>query len=535
MFQIPFGAEGTSHRSILTFQSAHRMLPDPLEDILNFFMTIGSPALAAYSLQITHLNARWLSKALLDSKYHNSNAIATVISSFQHIPIQLSPNPVLLPSLIVLPQNNGYWDLLLKGVEKTRRWSIPLVMNFVWVVFAILLTIIDSFNLSRSSDAGYGIVATWTYLLAIIMGWLHVGSQPEPNHLRDCLDAANKIAWVASERKNRPDLAVDLAGQLTRAIGFTKGDVDAARGDELRVSPVFNFSRTFTWSQKAQHILTLVRNAADKAERRIPVDNYGSGRGAVWVVGENGSVANENRLGTDEQVINYCREDATAFEKVFGAPGPIVPSSPVSSRTPSTLVALLPFYDPRTTRRFSRWAPGVWTRVTLAALLALGLQWGTVTAAVTIHYWSVPVGLGCRSLSFLVYGVVATLAFFLCLTSSILAHISRPQGGKMDVFSWSQTCLDGGAVFCGYSGKILAVGAGIGILVVCFVQSAGAFNNCYCSSVTFDRGFHDVVLVYTDNVASPVLVHIWIGGLVLAFSAAVFFGISIYLGNPPRR
>ena len=511
------------------------MLPDPLEDVLNFFMTIGSPALAAYSLQVTHLNARWFSKALLDLKYPNSNAIAAVISAFQHIPIQLSPNPLLLPSLIVLPQNNGYWDLLLKGVEKTRRWSIPLVMNFVWVVFAILLTTIDSFHLAQSDDVGYAIVATWTYLLAIIMGWLHVGSQPEPNHLKDCLDAANQIAWVASDRKDRPDLAIDIAGQLTQAIEFTEGDVDAARGDELRVSPVFNFSRTFTWSQKAQHVLTLVRNAADKAKRRIPVDNYGSGRGAVWVAGENGSVANENRLGTDEQVINYCREEATAFEKVFGAPGPIVPSSPVSSRTPSTPVALLPFYDPRTTRRFSRWAPGVWTRVMLAVLLALGLQWGTVGAAIIIHYWKTPVGLGCRSLSLLLYGTVGTLTLFLCLASSILAHISRPKRGQTDVLSWSQTCLNGGAVFCGYSGKFLAVGAGIGILVMCFFQAAGAFNNCYCSSMTFDRGFHNIVLQTTNYVVGPRLVGVWIGGLVMAFSTAVLFGISIYLATPPRR
>lgn len=488
-------------------------------------MTIGSPALAAYSLQITHLNARWLGKAFKDLEYPNSGAISTVVSAFQHVPIRISSNPAgLLPSLIILPQNDDYWELLLKGVEKTRRWSIPLVMNFVWVVFAVLLTIIDSFHLSQpSNDVGYAIVAAWTYLLPLIMGWLHVGSQPEPNHLRDCLDAANRIAWVA--QGDRPVLVRELGGQSTQAIEFIKGDVDAARRDELRTSPVFNYSRAFTWSVKAEHILSLTKNAATKAD----------GRGAVRVAGGSGDVAGEKRLWTDEQVIKHCTDNTTPFETVFGAPSPVLPPSPVSSRTPSTTIALLPFYDPRGIRRHSRWASGIWGRVGFALLFALGLQWGTIGAAVTIHYWKAPIGLGCRAMAFLLYGVLATLVLFLALTSSILAHISRPQHGPIYWHSWSQTFLNGGAVFCGHLSKALAFASGIGITIICLFQSAGTFNNCYCSSATFDRGFHDVVLLTINYTVGPGLIHVWIGGLVLAFSTAVLFGISVYLGTPPRK
>ena len=498
-------------------------------------MTIGSPALAAYSLQITHLNARWLSIAFLDLQYPNSKAISAVISAFQHVPIRISTNPSLLASLIVLPQNDGYWDLLLKGVEKTRRWSIPLVMNFVWVVFAILLTIIDSFYSPPTDDVGYAIVATWTYLLPLIMGWLQVGSQPEPNHLRDSLDAANKLAWVATDRKYDPVLARSVVGRRTQAIEFMKAeDVDSAREDELRTAPVFNCFRAFAWSLNAQHVLSMVKNAAAKAEVQTPVDNYG-GRCAAWVMDDSGSVASENRLGTEEQVVAYCAEDTRPFEIVFGAPGPIIPPSPVSSHIPTTPIAVLPFYGPRDTRTSSLWAPGIWGRVAVAVLFALGLQWGTVGAAVIIHYWKPPVGLGCRSISFLMYGVAGTLAFFLCLASSILAHISRPQRGPAYLRSWSQPWLNGGAVFCRNLGQILAVISGLGILLVCFFQSTGAFTNCYCASMTFDRGAHDVAFFMVNYVITPDVIKVWIGGLVLAFSTAVMFGFSIYLGTPPRR
>ena len=445
----------------------------------------------------------------------------------------------MLPSLIVLPQNDAYWKLLLKGAEKTRRWSIPLAVGFVWVVVATLLTIIDSFHSPSTDEVGYAIVATWTFLLPLIMGWLHVGSQPEPNQLRECLDSANQIAWVATDSRDRPVLAKDVAGREAQAIEFMRSaHVDRARKDELRTVPVFNYARSFIWSLHAQYILSLAKHAAAKAEGRIPVDNYGPGRGAAWVAGDKWNVADENRLGTEEQVIRYCMETLAPFERVLDAPGPVIPPNPVYHRPPSTSIALLPLHDPeREVRRQPqpRWAQGIWKRTILAALFALGLQWGTVGAAVAIHYWKAPVGLGCRAMSFLLYGIVATISMFFALTASILAHLSRPQYGPAFRLPWSQTCLDWSAVVCSYSSKALAFASGIGIMVVCFFQSSGAFANCYCASTTFDKGVHDVVFLTINYVVGPNIVRVWIGGLILAFSTAVLFGFSLYLGTPPRR
>ena len=511
---------------------------DPLEDVLNFFMTIGSPALAAYSLQITHLNAGWITRAFLDLEYPNSREIGAVLSAFQHVPIRILATGGLLPSLLVLQPNDAYWQLLLKGAEKTRRWSIPLVVGFIWVVVATLLTIIDSFHHPPTDDVGYAIVAAWTYLLPLIMGWLHVGSQPEPGHLRECLDSANKIAWAATDSRDRPVPAKEVAGRQAQAIELVRAnDVDRARMDELRTVPVFNYARSFIWAFYAQQVLSFAKSAADKAEQLIPVDNYGPGRGATWVVSDNWRVAKANRLGTEDQVIRYCTETFTPFEKVFGAPSPIISPSPSSYGAPSTPIALLPFYGPgREIRRYSRWAPGIWWRTTLAVVFALGLQWGTIGAAVAIHYWKAPVGLGCRAMSFLLYGTVATASMGLCLTSSILAHISRPQQqGPIYWLPWSRTCLDFWAVVCGYLGKALACASGVGIMVVCFFQSSGVFTNCFCASTTFDKGLHDVVFLTINYVVGPGIVRVWIGGLILAFSTAVLFGFSLYLGTPPRR
>ena len=545
-FQIPFGAEcmwyyDTSFLSSF-FRQLIRCSLDPLEDVLNFFMTIGSPALAAYSLQITHLNASWLSKAFVDLVYPNSEAMSAVISAFQHVPICVSSAGGLLPSLIVLPQNDAYWKLLLKGVKKTRRWSIPVIAGFVWVVFSAVLTTIGPLYDPPAGNVEYSIVAAWMYLLPLIMGWLHVGSQPEPNHLRECLEDANHIAWVATDQKDSPVRAKVVTGRHTQAIGFMKkADVDRARMDELKTIPVFNYARTFIWSLHAQHILLLAKNAADKVEWRIPVDNYGSGRdGGVWVVGDSGDVERENRLGSEEQVIKYCTKTFTPFEKAFGAPSPItspIPSPP-DGHIANIPIDLLPFYNPgHEIKRQSRWAAGIWGRVALAVLFALGLQWGTVGAAVTIHYYagSPTVGLGCRGLSFLLYGAVATASMFFCLAASILAHISRPQHGSVHQPSSSQMYLDGGAVLCGYLGKALACTSGTGIMIICFFLSSGVYDNCYCATPVFNRGVYDVALVPITSTVGSGTIRAWIGAMILASSTVVLFGFSLYLGTPPRR
>ena len=511
-------------------------LLDPLEDVINFFMTIGSPALAAYSLQITHLNAGWLCRAFLDVDYPNSKAISTVLSAFQHASIQVSSTGALLPSLIVLPQNDAYWELLLKGAEKTRRWSIPLAVGFVWAVVATLLTIIDSFYSPPTNNVGYSMVATWTYLLPLIIGWLYVGSQPEPNHLRECLDRANQIAWVATGDQG-PDRAEDVAGLQSQAIELSKRDgVDRARMDEMKTVPVFNYARAFIWSLQAQHVLSLAKSAAAKAKQRVPVDNWGPWRSTAWALSDKSVVANENRIGTEEQVIRYCTATLTPFEKVFGTPSPIIPPNLISHRSPSTSIALLPFYNPgREVRRQSRWAQGIWGRTTLATLFALGLQWGTTWAAVTIHYWAPPVGLGCHSMSFLLYGISSSISMLLCLAGSILAHASRPYHGPVYWSSWSETFLNFGAVLCGYLGKGLAFTSGIGIVTICFFQSSGVFTNCFCASTTFNGGVSDVFFLMANYTIEPNIVRVWISGLVLAFSAAVLFGLSLYLGTPSRR
>ena len=500
--------------------------PEPLDDVLTFLITIGSPALAIYSLQITHLNARWITKEFLDVSYPNSKLIPTVLSAFHHIPIKISDRPHLLHSLIILPENDGFWKHLREAAKQTRRWSIPLIMNFALVIFAVILTTLDSSYTPDPGDVGYGIVAIWTFLLPLVIGWLRVGCEPEPNHLRNSLEEANKKTRVATAQRNRTvyrPLAIEF---------MEEKDIDSARKDELKTTPVFNYSRAFVSPLTAELILGLVKNAAANAEKEIPVGDLTSRGPPAWADDVGDTISNENRTGTVDQVTVYC---TTVLPDLESGSNPITPLDTQLSETTSTTHPLLPLHDPPVSRNPSRWATGIWKRVALASALALGLQWGTTGAAVVIHYATPPVGLGCRAFSFLMYGVAGTVSFLLFLLSSILAHMSRPYRGRRDEGDLLRAWQNAGAIIFLWLGKGIAIASAMGILLVCVFQTTGAFNNCFCTSTTFDRGTKSVWIPVINWVVGPTVIGVWIGGLAMAFSAASLFGFSMYLGTPPRR
>jgi hypothetical protein len=241
-------------------------LIEPLDDVTSL-TTMGSPAPAAYSLRISHLNKLWIATSFLGLKHPNSERTSTVLSAFHRVPIWIS----LLHSLIVLPKNDEFWCHL-AAANKTRKWTVPLVIRYALLIFSVILTIMDSITSPPPGDAGYSIAAIWTFLLPLIIGWLSIGCEPEPSHLRNSLDTANQKTWVATEQRDKR-----AKGPL--AIEFAKAeDVNPAGKDELKPVPVFNHSRAFITALNAELIFRLMKSAGTNAEQRIPVANL-MGRG----------------------------------------------------------------------------------------------------------------------------------------------------------------------------------------------------------------------------------------------------------------
>ena len=494
---------------------------------------MGSPAVAAYSLQITHLNKYWITEAFLNVEYPNSEHIANVLTAFHHIPIQLEYRAPFLHSLIVLPENDRFWSQL-AAANRIRRWNVPLVVSYVLVIFSLLLTAADSFSMPPW-DTGYAISAIWSFLLPLIIGWLHIGCEPEPSHLRHSLAAANQNVWVATDQRAHPmKMTCPKAMEFAKTkgadaegsnVGSEASGVDLARNDELKPVPVFNYSRAFVTPMMAEVVLRLMKNAAANAKQEIPVGNpVGIGEVPVWVQDEASKISPPNRVGTIVEVVEYCTRVLQPPKRI---PGSVTTFEIQSAETAKNTYPLLDhgLIVP------SRWAPGIWKRVVVASILALGLQWGTVGAAVFVHFIAPPAGFGCRSLSFLSYGLAGTFSFSCLLASSILAHMSRPLPGQVPTRSWSRTCQNVGATVCRWTGKCVAIASSIGILLVCFFQVSGAFNGCYCNS----NALGNVVISGINYVPDATIVWLWVRGLAIAFVTAILFGCSMYAGLPSRR
>jgi hypothetical protein len=199
--------------------------------------------------------------------------------------------------------------------------------------------------IAASGDAGFSVLAIWSFLVPLVIGWLQVGSQPEASHLRDALKEANSKLYVQTQAL--PILASDVPGRRVhaRAIEYAKYD----SGDERKSVPIFNYSRVFVWSRQADFIRRLYQNTSVRADMHVPVN------GGHWDVGD----PTMNETGNVNQVVQYCLNDGLA---------PPAPDAQVlvSTAAVEKCVAL------------PLWAPRIFERVFIAAILGIGLQWGTI-------------------------------------------------------------------------------------------------------------------------------------------------------------
>jgi hypothetical protein len=503
---------------------------DRVDNLVSVLIAIGSPALAGYSLAITRLNSRWLSRQFIYLHFPNKDYIPLAVSALQHIPFRIDASGSLLPSLIVLPQNDRYWKALGEAAKRTRQWSIPVAMNIVWVLTAFLLTTVDSLVdfahfITVPGDAGYSIAAVWTYLLPLVIGWLHVGSQPDADHLRSALDNAHEVAYVATTT-----VEPALATRSARAIEPSTRHIDHVNADEKKTAPIFNYSRVFIWSQSAEHILRLYESAASKADQRITVQ-----RGGKWTSKDIGTIEDHDRIGDETEVVEYCMEEPGAlFDRnpVYSSPQSPTNASAFAYKHPSSASSK---YDEEATSAEVRATPvfatEVFLRVFFATILALGLQWGTTGAAILIQLNTPPKGLGCRALTFTLYGAAGTIALLLLLISSILSHLARRQSAHQKR-SGLDTLIGYIAALTRWLGKFIAIVNGFGILLSCIMQFAGVYDNCFCSSTIFGGDPNGLVSFIVGDVKGSEVYGYWIGGIIMAFGVSGLYAFAIYVATP---
>ncbi|KAJ3518615.1 hypothetical protein NMY22_g13585 [Coprinellus aureogranulatus] len=474
---------------------------DRLDNLESVYLTFGSPTLAAFSLALTVLNRRWIAR-----RFSDLQQAPLRVSSEDDLPMEHSEDAALLSrsegdallaSLVILPRNDRWWKELVERLDSPHTWSFAAGTSIAWVLTAYILTLVLWFTgqFTESSSAGQAVGALFLWLLIIVVGWLALSPKCDEERLHYAVNRANEVAYVASDSNDTVIPAQHLPHtQRAITLNFLRDHSDpggALRVDERNTAPIYNYARLLPWVNSVETVFACFQAASVRYQRHESVNSD-----VKWVQLESLDEPPNaiNRMGNTSQVVKYCSFEGLQLEA-----------------------------------RGSRCGPNVFSRIAAASSMALLLQWGTTGAAIIVVYHTPAVGLGCKSLSYLLFGVLSTLVWMLLLASSILAHCAtalRRVGGRSAAAArWFSIALR-------RIGKLLAAFNSIAVVVTCLFSFGNFYNRCYCNTSVLGRGissaYYSPVEITLPDVAKATL-SAWIGGSFLAIGAAVIFGVFLIL------
>jgi len=129
-----------------------------------------------------------------------------------------------------------------------------------------------------------------------------------------------------------------------------------------------------------------------------------------------------------------------------------------------------------------------------ASVFALILQCGITAAAAIIVVFTPTIGLGCRSLAYVIYGGIAILILFLTIISTISARISETRVGESTAFS-IKALTRSIAIILRRSCFLLAFVNATGLIVLSSLQFSSFLDNCYCNGSVTGHGKDSYIII----------------------------------------
>lgn len=412
----------------------------------------------------------------------------------------------LLSSLIVLSENDQWWDELVDRLDYNYTWSIATATSIAWVAIAFLFTVIDSFTTVGDDlhTNGQGVGSLWLWLLPLVVGWLLV---PVCGRARlvTALHHANEIAYVAAPEVEdtaimedtkavyEPISARSISDDRAISVLYRK---EAVYRDEGKSAPIFNYARVWGWADTVEEIVEAFEHASKHVKKHVSVS------GDPWVLADRwAEIHPSNRVGSLEQVRKYCGED---------------PYKKVQERRGS----------------------GIVNRVMVASTFALALQWGTTLSSILVVFYTPTKGLGCRSGAYILYGALSTIIWAMLLVSSALSHYcanhSYPHSHRSPSSLSSVSIAAWISVFLRRVAVLFASMNSIWIVATCIFQFTNVFDTCYCDSSVLGWGANrafNIFIVTKDDI--PDVYRAWAGSFVLAGGVVAFFLLFVSLMIEP--
>jgi len=131
--------------------------------------------------------------------------------------------------------------------------------------------------------------------------------------------------------------------------------------------------------------------------------------------------------------------------------------------------------------------------------------------------------IGCRSMGYLIYGALSTLAWMMLLSSSILAHYSSASYYRRMPTSLSDRIAMAFSHGLRRMGKLLAIINTFVVILASVFQYSGFYDRCFCNSSVFSRGTAGYNVIIETVAQAAQAKSSWIGALVLACGSCAAF------------
>ncbi|KAJ7886689.1 hypothetical protein B0H13DRAFT_1627864 [Mycena leptocephala] len=477
-------------------------------NILSGCLCVGSPALAAYSIALTVFNRWYIS---LKFQRLRSSAAKDTLQEYQYmverveaaefILQEVQPSPMRanqrtgeLANLIVLndPHRQNFWKTAAKDLSNTRRgftysFLAQVLMAFLAYLISFIAAVHDSLG---SPDVGlqFASSSVWSWMFPIVFGSIRVGSQYKAGSVKEALtdnmiiperDVHGQARYARLQEPSLTD--EDEAHETYPLLPFSVDTrrLESAlppptwlgfdiRGDERREGSIFNYARIFTWFAFAEHLGRGFENSINsfRAGAAIP--------------------------STTEEAAALCgfkpQEDLVAFTAWSELPTPAI------------------------------------QHMLAAAFLALFLQWGTTGSAIFVAYSTPAVGLGCRSGSYLIYGVAATASWLLLVFSNLVSHtyMQRLEHNPHYRGRTMMTFFGALAVITRHLGKAIAVTNAAWLIASSVMEDIGTFQTCWCQTDAFQYHENGWTAVFKNaSDLRSTAGGIWIGGFLWSLVVCV--------------
>ncbi|KAH0537684.1 hypothetical protein FGG08_005549 [Glutinoglossum americanum] len=532
-------------------------------NIMSVLLALGSPAMITYSVTLTVLNGYSIRQKFKNLRNRCTNiqnrdlyrrrikAAAFILQESQQVPMRTSEDNGWLSGLVVLRENQAWWKNTEKHLSGTRRGrTFSLYTQISMASVAWLLTVIGALigNIGDTTTAlQLSSGSIWLWMIPVILGWIMgnmapylesqetqltfiAGTQSSSRAINDALcDEHHPATRISSQPDGNGNIYThgEQTGVKNR-IGFaTRPDPNAnpnnnvgalpligpgiihagtnpnppededfpwlgssLSGDEAEAGPVYNYARLFTWWAFAETMENAFSSMIRSMMQNVPLDLDGL-----------------QQQQQQQQQPGFVRREVARFCGLAHG----------------------------TRRAYYEWAdmPAiVWRHMFYAAAVAIILQWGITGASLMIAYLTPTVGLGCRSGTYLIYGSVATLSWFLLILSSLFSHGTilylQRQFEQKDVVVPRILCAL--TLATRKTGKGLALLNAVFLFTSCIFEYTGFYGRCWCQANVPSMGSrgYSVIFLTPSDVATKAKRY-WGGGITISLIVGIFTWGFFYL------